>query len=240
MPKLSPASDGAQSRSALVQARARARSSGTRPSASIRACDARVGEVARDVGARRRRSRSAARRSCSTSASNAVSSTGRPLRSSGRPTKISRSSSAGGLRRRRRGVDVDAVRDHRVAAAEPAPPGPGGRLGDGDPAGELVELAPRAGERGDVVEQRLGRVGVEGRDHRGAGVGARVPAQRRPRAARGRGRRRERTRAARGASPSPRRGRPRCWRPSRWRRRPSSARARRGSRAARAGSGSPR
>ena len=74
--------------------------------------------------------------------------------------------------------DVDAVRDHLVGAPEPAPSGPGGGLGDRDAPGELVELAAHAGERRHVVEHGLGRVGVERGDHRGARIGARVPAHR--------------------------------------------------------------
>jgi hypothetical protein len=85
------------------------------------------------------------------------------------------------VRARRRRGDVDAVRDHLVAAAEPAPPGPGGGLGDGDPRVELVELAARAEEVGDPVRHRLRRVGVERPDHGGVGKRAGVGGQHRRR-----------------------------------------------------------
>ena len=85
------------------------------------------------------------------------------------------------VRRRLAGakLEVDAVGNDLVLAAEPAAPGPGGGLGDGDPLVQLVELAPRAEQAGDVVGPRLGRVGVEGADDRGAAEGACVPAERR-------------------------------------------------------------
>ena len=121
---------------------------------------------------------------------NAESSTGRPLRSSARPTKSRRSSSLGGLRALRRSVDVDAVRDDRVLAAEPAAAGPGGGLGDGDPRGELVEAgaAPRAGSRGDWERPWSSR---RGRCRRPARRGRPWrPSRRSARAARARGRRR--------------------------------------------------
>ena len=85
------------------------------------------------------------------------------------------------LRALRRGLDVDAVGDDRVLAAEPAPPGPGGRLGDGDPRRELVEAPPGAEQGRDVVREGLGRVGVEGPDDRGAAEGRGVPADERRR-----------------------------------------------------------
>ena len=78
-----------------------------------------------------------------------------------------------------RGLDVDAVGDDRVVAAEPAAAGPGGGLGDGDAGGELVEDAPRAQQRGDVVGHRLGRVGVEGADDGRAAEGGGVPGDQR-------------------------------------------------------------
>ena len=81
-----------------------------------------------------------------------------------------------GLRSGRRPVQVDPVRDDLVLASEPAPAGPGGRFGNRDPRVKLVELAAGAGEVGDVVRDRLGRVGVEGRDHRRAAIRDRVPA----------------------------------------------------------------
>jgi hypothetical protein len=86
---------------------------------------------------------------------------------------------AGRLRPGRSGADVDPVGDDLVAAAVPAPAGPGRRLGDGDPGREAVEEAAGADRGGDVVGDRLGRVGVEGADDRGAGAERRVPADQR-------------------------------------------------------------
>ena len=138
----------------------------------------RPGPRRRSATRSRDRQRSAARRrgsapitvsragTCSTSPSNACSRTGSPLRSSGLPTNSSLSSSERGFGSDGRRVDVDAVGDDAVLAAEPAPPGPGGGLGDGDPRVELVELAARAEQVGDRVGHPLGRVGVEGADHR--------------------------------------------------------------------------
>ena len=122
-------------------------------------------------------------------------------------------------RRARRRVDVDPVGDDRVVAAVPAATGPGGRLGDGDPGREAVEHPPGAGRVGDVVGHRLGRVGVEGPDHRRPRAQRRVPADQR----------RQRLvdvddvelvgahRPARGDDPAARERR-RGWRPTRWRR----------------------
>ena len=87
-----------------------------------------------------------------------------------------------GRRRARRCVDVDPVGNDRVVAAIPAAPGPGGRLGDGDPGREAVEHAASTEAVGDVVGHRLGRVGVKGADDRGPRSQSRVPAgQRRQR-----------------------------------------------------------
>jgi hypothetical protein len=83
------------------------------------------------------------------------------------------------LRPARSGVDVDPVGDYLVVAAEPATAGPGGRLGDRDPRREPVEDAPRPEGRGDVVRDRLGRVGVEGADDGSARAEGRVPADQR-------------------------------------------------------------
>ena len=115
-------------------------------------------------------------------------------------------------------------------AAEPAPAGPGGRLGDGDPRREPVDHAPGAEQVGDVVGDRLGRVGVEGPDHRSLGVKRRVPADQR----------RDRLvdvddvelalANSLGGSRSPPPGRARGWRRRRWRR---------SRRCGRPGSGSP-
>ena len=148
---------------------------------------------------------------------------------------------AGRVGRAGSGADVDPVGDDRVVAAVPAAAGPGGRLGDGDPGREAVEEAAGADRVGDVVGQRLGRVGVEGADHRGL----RAPGSRSSRpaapAARGRGSRRSRPGGRRGAAPPRHRpGRARGWRPSRWRRTRRCARAASGSRAARSDSGAAR
>ena len=78
-----------------------------------------------------------------------------------------------------RRVDVDAVGDDAVLAPVPASPGPGGGLRDGDPSVELVELAAGSEQVGDPVGDPLGRVGVEGPDHRGVGEGAGVPGEHR-------------------------------------------------------------
>ena len=179
-----------------------------------------VGQVALDVVASAPMTVSRAG-TCSTRPSKAWSSTGSPLRSSGRPTKSTRNSSDSGLGPTGGGVDVDAVRDHAVSAAEPAAPGPGGRLGHGDPRVKLVELPPRAERVRDPVGQRLGRVRVECADDRGAAERARVPADERGPPASGRERRRTPRREARGASCSRRNGRRRGWRRRRWRRSPT-------------------
>jgi hypothetical protein len=83
------------------------------------------------------------------------------------------------LRRLRRRIDVDTVGDHLVVTAEPAPTRPGGGLGNGDPGREPVEHPPGSERRGDVVGDRLGRVGVEGSDRGGAGPECCVPADQR-------------------------------------------------------------
>ena len=83
------------------------------------------------------------------------------------------------LRPARRGGDIDPVGDHLVMAAVPAPPGPGGRLGDGDPGREAIEHTPRSQAGGEVVGRGLGRVGVEGANGRGVGSQRRVPADQR-------------------------------------------------------------
>ena len=95
MPKLSPAREGAQSRSASPRA-AHSSSSLTFPRVSIRA--------SRSGSAMPRATSSGSAPitvsfagTCSTSAWKADSSTGRPLRSSARPTNSSRSSSDGVL-----------------------------------------------------------------------------------------------------------------------------------------------
>ena len=180
----------------------------------------------------RRRSGSAARARARPAPRTPASRTGRPLRSSGRPTNSTLSSSDRGFGPDRRRVDVDAVGDDAVLAAEPAAAGPGGGLRDRDPRVELVELSARPEQVGDRVGHPLGRVGVEGADDRGVGGTSRRPSRAAARAARARGRRRSARRAARDASWSPRRGRRTGWRRRRWRRTPRCAPAGSGSRGA--------
>ncbi len=79
----------------------------------------------------------------------------------------------------RRGVDVDAIRNHLVVPAEPAAPRPGGCLGDRDPGREPVQDPPSAQRRSEVVGDRLGRVGVEGPDRRDGSRKRSVPADQR-------------------------------------------------------------
>ena len=74
-------------------------------------------------------------------------------------------------------VDVDPIGDDPILAPEPALPGPGGSLRDGDPCVELVELATSSEQVGDPVGHPFRRVGVEGADHGGIGEGAGVPGQ---------------------------------------------------------------
>ena len=101
------------------------------------------------------------------------------MRSSSRPTNRMRKSSDGGFVAGGRGRHVDAVGDHVVVAAEVALARPARRFGDRDAGVQLVEDAPRAEQRCDRVRQPLGRIGVEGADHRGAVEAARVPADHR-------------------------------------------------------------
>ena len=113
------------------------------------------------------------------SASKARSSTGRPLRSTAWPTNTIRSGSFG--RAHRRGGHAalrqrDAVRHDPVVAAVEAPAGPGGGLGDREAQVEVVELAARAEQRGDLVRRDRLRVAVEGADERRVDAGERVPA----------------------------------------------------------------
>ena len=74
------------------------------------------------------------------------------------------------------GRQVDAVGDHAVVAPVEAPAGPGGRLGDGDPRRQVVELAARAHQRGDRVRRAALGVAVERADQRRVGGGQGVPA----------------------------------------------------------------
>jgi hypothetical protein len=81
----------------------------------------------------------------------------------------------------RRAVDIDPVRDHVVVAPEPAAAGPSGRLRDGDPGAQLVELPPGPEHVRDRVRHPLGRIGVERADHRRTGERAGVPGEHRRR-----------------------------------------------------------
>ncbi len=166
----------------------------------------------------------------STRAPKAVSRKGRPLRSSGRPTKRIRNSSLARLRAVRSAADVDPVGDDLVVTAEPAPARPLGRLGDGDPCRELVDHAPGSEQVGGVVGDRLGRVGVEGADHRSLGVKRRVPPDQRRDRLVDVDHVETRPGESRGGLRSPPPGRARGWRRRRWRR---------SRRCGRPGSGSP-
>ena len=64
------------------------------------------------------------------------------------------------------GVDVHAVRDHPVVAAEEAPPGPGGGVRDRDPDVQVVEHPARAEQVGDAVREAVLGVGVKRPDER--------------------------------------------------------------------------
>ena len=80
---------------------------------------------------------------------------------------------------RGRRIDVDAVGDDPVIAAEPPPAGPCGRLRYRYPRLELVHLAARAEQVPELVRNELGRVRVERPDHRRVGERDGVPAQKR-------------------------------------------------------------
>ena len=127
----------------------------------------------------------------------------------------------GAPRRARRRLDVDAVGDDRVVAAEPATAGPGGGLGDGDPGREAVEHAAGAEARwrcgwGRPWSSRCGRCRRPASPPLPGSRSSRPAAP----AARARGPRRSRRGARRGAARSSRWGRPRGWRSRRWRRSP--------------------
>ena len=76
-------------------------------------------------------------------------------------------------------ADVDPVGDDLVVAAVPAPTGPFGGLGDGDPAAELIELATGSERDRHLLREPAGPVGVEGADDRRAAEAAGVPGERR-------------------------------------------------------------
>ena len=73
----------------------------------------------------------------------------------------------------------DAVGDDGVLAAVEAPPGPGGGLGDRDPAREVIEPAAGTQQRRDLVRRDALRVAVEGADERRGGGCERLPADHR-------------------------------------------------------------
>ncbi len=118
---------------------------------------------------------------CSARASKARSRTGSPLRSSARPTnRTSRRSTAARLAPGAvADCQVDPVRDDLVRASVPAPPGPGGGLGDRDPLVQLVELALRAEHVRDPVRTGLRRIRVEGADDGCVGERAGIPGEHR-------------------------------------------------------------
>ena len=78
--------------------------------------------------------------------------------------------------RQHRGVDVDAVGDDAVVAAEPAAARPCGGLGHGDADVQAVEHAAGAHGVGQAVGHAALRVGVEGPDQRQTGELGRDPA----------------------------------------------------------------
>ena len=80
---------------------------------------------------------------------------------------------------RGRRIDVDAVGDDPVIAAEPPPAGPRGRLRYRYPRLELVQLAARAEQVPELVRDELGRVRVERPDHGRVGERDGVPAEKR-------------------------------------------------------------
>ena len=145
MPKLSPPSDGAHSRSASPSS-CHFSASSTWPAISMPSGSSSSGSTSSAVAP------ATVRRACTPaprSASKARSSTGRPLRSSARPTK-----SDLGARRcgrapsgPRRG-QVHAVRDDPVAAAVVALRRPARRLGHGDARAQLGVEAAGADEVG--------------------------------------------------------------------------------------------
>ena len=148
MPKLSPASEGAQSTSASrkLAPEDRVRDLAEHVDVGHHVRDRlRAGRSPRDP----RRRWSGGRGRARPSASNAASRTGSPLRSSARPTKSSRSSSLGASGPRGAASMSTPLGMIVVLAAEPAPPRPGGGLGDGDARGELVEAPARAEQGGD-------------------------------------------------------------------------------------------
>ena len=234
IPKLSPASEGAQSTSASCRRR---QSSSSRDAAERRRCAAR--HPGRQIAARpprgRRRPRSAGRGRARPAPRRRASRTGRPLRSSARPTNRRRSSSAGRLRalaarpRRRRRWGRSGTRRRTSAGRSRRRP-----RRRRSARAELVEAAARAEQVGDVVGNRLGRVGVEGADDRGAAEGSRRPTR-----SAGAGGSWTWTTSKRPARSSRRiraqavGERARGWRRRRWRRSRSCGRAGSGSRAAR-------
>ncbi len=163
MPKLSPPSEGAQSRSASPSRRHFSPSS-TGPASSTPSGSSRSGSTSSAAGpATIRRAFTPAPRS----ASKARSSTGRPLRSSARPTNRMRSSWCGRDRVGGRGEQVHTVGHDPVAAAVEALRRPARGLGDRDARAQLRVEPPGAEHvRGQSTDEAVGRVGVERRDGR--------------------------------------------------------------------------
>ena len=176
IPKLSPPSDGAQSRSAWPSRRHLSASS-TRPASSTPSGSSSSGSTSPGSGpATIRRALTSAPRS----ASKARSSTGSPLRSSARPTNRMRSSSWGRSGIGHGGAQVDPVGHDPVAAAVEALGGPARGLGDRDSGAQLRVEAACAEEVGrEPADDPARGVGVEGRDGRDAGRLGGVPGDQR-------------------------------------------------------------
>ena len=142
MPKLSPASEGAQRTSASwssCQSRSRRHAAAD---VDVVQC-LPIRQIAEDVGALGADHGQAARHVLDESAE-CCQQDRQPLALLGAADEQDPQLLAARLLAIRGSIDVDAVGDDLVAAAEPAPAGPGRRLGDGDPRREAVEDAPGA------------------------------------------------------------------------------------------------
>ena len=174
MPKLSPASEGAQSRSASPSWR-QSTESETFPSTSM--WEISSGSVRRrEISSGSAPTTVSLDGTCSTRAWKAASRTGSPLRSSARPTNRSRSSSLAGF-----GPCGAASMSTPLGTIVYSPPNQrlpvhAAASRDCDARGELVEAATRAEQGRGVIGECLGRVGVEGADDRRAAEDHRVPA----------------------------------------------------------------
>ena len=125
--------------------------------------------------------RAAPRRRAAAAAAPCARRPGRRTRSAGSRGRPHRSARPWPARVRPRtprgpGIDVDAVGDHAVVAAEPAPSRPGRGLGDGDPHVQAVQHPAGADQVGDPVRDAVVGVGVERADQRQAGRVGRHPA----------------------------------------------------------------